>query len=110
MLVDDARQTHNAAFGRGESLDTNSAAFHVYFPCNMRAVPTVYSVNTGNPGFYFYKYNTYYSITGGWYIHAGHVGGGQVYTGVQGSPGENIPGRFQTSGTPRGELGFIAEL
>ena len=56
-----------------------------------------------------YKYNTYYSITGGWYIHAGHVQGGQVYTGVQGSPGENIPGRMQTDSS-RAELGFIAEL
>ena len=109
MLADHDRQTHNAAFGRGETLDTASCAFQVYFPCNMRTVPTVYSVNTGGPGFLFYKYNTYYHITGGWYIHAGHVQGGQVYTGVQGSPGENIPGRMQTDSS-RAELGFIAEL
>ena len=109
MLADHDRQTHNAAFGRGETLDTASCAFQVYFPCNMRTVPTIYSVNTGGPGFLFYKYNTYYHITGGWYIHAGHVQGGQVYTGVQGSPGENIPGRMQTDSS-RAELGFIAEL
>ena len=108
MLADHAAHG-TSAFGRGETLDTASCGFQVYFPCNMRSAPTIHSVNTGSPGFLFYKYNTYYHITGGWYIHAGCPTGGQIYTGVQGSPGENVPGRMQTNASAA-QLGFIAEL
>ena len=109
MLADHDGQTHNACFGRGESLNSTSVAIQPYYPVTMRDAPSAVTTATASPAFLAYEFNSYYHVTGSWNIHATSPATGQVYAATNDMGGNNKPMRLQTDASVA-KLGFDAEL
>jgi len=109
MLADHDGQTHNACFGRGESLNSTTVAIQPYYPVTMRDAPSAVTTATASPSFLAYEFNSYYHVTGNWNIHATSPQTGQVYATTNDMGGNNKPMRVQTDASVA-KLGFDAEL
>ena len=109
LLADHDGQTHNACFGRGESLNSTSVAIQPYYPVTMRDAPSAVTTATASPSFLAYEFNSYYHVTGNWNIHATSPQTGQVYATTNDMGGNNKPMRVQTDASVA-KLGFDAEL